>query len=597
VRRAHWLSHNVNSESVHSAIWVDTETTPKTDKQGVTTHHLRFGWACYQRTRVSGDWTAEEWLRFTTREQFWNWLESKLRGKIRLHVFAHNWAFDAAVLGAFEILPRRGWVLRQAVIDSPPVILTWRKSGMTIRVLDTLNWWRMPLAAIGDSLDLPKLKMPGPKAGRRAWDIYARNDVEIIRRAVREWLAFLQAYDLGNFGPTLASQAIRAFRHRFMDHKILIDDDIEALQLARDALHGGRTEAFRIGRINGPVYCLDVNSMYPAVMADGEFPTVLRLHARNPTHEELNRWLESYCVVARVCLTTSRRRYAAVANDKLLFPIGRLRLALTTPDLRDAIAHGEVESIDEASVYERAPIFSRFVREIYALRQDAMGKGERVRVWLLKILLNSLYGKFAQRGEVWNTVEQTPDLTLGVWREIDLETGRVYSYRRFAGQVQLRAVQPESHDSHPAIAAHITAEARARLWQLMQVATEREVMYVDTDSLYVSQKGFDRLRLHIDPRKLGSLKHEATHEWMQIHGAKDYAYPGHVVCKGVRPKAAWIASNAAVQEQWSTLVGLLRRGDLGAPTTVSVTKVLHRVYEKGDVSADGAVSPFALRQW
>lgn len=382
-----------------------------------------------------------------------------------------------------------------------------------------------------------------------------------------------------------------------MDHKILIDDDAEALQLARDALHGGRTEAFRIGKIRGPVYCLDVNSMYPAVMADGEFPTVLRLHARNPTHEELSRWLESYCVVARVRLTTSRRRYAAVANDKLLFPIGRLCLALTTPDLRDALAHGEVDAIEEAAVYDRAPIFSRFVREIYALRQDAMVKGEKVRVWLLKILLNSLYGKFAQRGEVWNTVDQTPDLTVSVWREVDLVTGRVYSYRRFSGQVQLRDVQPESHDSHPAIAGHITAEARARLWLLMQAATEREVYYVDTDSLYVSQKGFDRLRHYIDPRKLGSLKHESTHEWLQIHGAKDYAYPGHVVCKGVRSRARWLSPNVAEQEQWSTLVGLLRRGSLSAPTTVTVTKVLHRVYEKGAVSADGAVSPFSLRQW
>jgi DNA polymerase family B len=597
VRQAHWLSSNSKSETVHAIIWTDTETKPIKRANGITAHKLRFGWACYQRTRTGTDWTEPEWYRYTTYVQFWNWLESKLRPKIRLHVFAHNWAFDGPVLSAFSELPRRGWQLKLAVIESPPVILTWRRDTMTVRMLDTLNWWRMPLAKIGEGLKLPKLPMPAMNASKRRWDTYARNDVEIIRRAILEWLAFLQDYDLGNFGPTLASQAMRAFRHRFMEHKILIDDNPHALQLARESLHGGRTEAFRIGKVKGPIYCLDVNSMYPAVMASCRFPTILRLHARRVTLSELKRWLIYYAAVARVRLYTKRNRYAYVHNGRLVFPTGKLRIVLTTPDLIDAFRHREVIAVEEAAIYEHEPIFAKFVREIYKLRQTAMREKKPVRVWLLKILLNSLYGKFAQRGETWETVEQIQDQTIASWKELDYESGRVYSYRRFAGQLQLKTVDPEAHDSHPAIAAHITAFARSRLWDLMQTAQPSTVYYCDTDSLFVNRVGMKRLRGRLDPTQLGSLKHEATFGWILIHGAKDYRMPGKRVTKGVRASATWITPNVVKQEQWSSLIGLLGGGNLSAPTTKVVQKTLSRVYEKGNVSSSGAVSPFVLSDW
>lgn len=597
MRRPHWLARNSHSESVHAALWVDTETDQVPIGDGAVEHHLRFGWACFQRTRKGNDWTEPEWTRFEDYGAFWDLVESKVRPKTRLFIFAHNWSFDGPVLSMFDQLPERGWRLVQAVIDGPPIILVWRKGSKTLKFLDTLNWWRMPLARIGESLSLPKLKMPGKRAGSAAWDRYARNDVEIIRRAVLEWLAFLDHYDLGTFGPTLASQAIRAFRHRFMAHDILIDDNAGALQLARESLHGGRTEAFRIGRVPGPVHCLDVNSMYPAVMADGLYPTTLRLFAKRVSLVELRRWLSSHAVVAMVQLETSRNRFAHVHNKRLVFPVGRIRTALTTPDLIDALKHGEIVRIESAAVYDQAPIFKGFVEQLYRLRQDAMHAGDNVRTWLLKILMNSLYGKFAQRGQKWETTAQTKDRSIASWREVDVESGRVFSWRRFAGQVQLRSVDPEALDSHPAIAAHITARARSLLWDLIQLAGPQEVLYVDTDSLWTTEQGRAALHGSEDPKRLGALKHEGCFQWFDVFGAKDYATPEKRAVKGVRTTATWRAPNVVEQEQWSSLAGLLAAGRLSAPVTRPVVKTLRRIYEKGDVHDDGAVSPLTLREW
>jgi DNA polymerase elongation subunit (family B) len=362
-------------------------------------------------------------------------------------------------------------------------------------------------------------------------------------------------------------------------------------------LHGGRTEVFRMGRVRGPVHCLDVNSMYPAVMATESFPTSLRLFARNVSIAELTRWLEAHAVVARCRLRTERRRFACVHKGRLVFPIGRLSLALTTPDLKDALEHGEVESVECAAVYDQAPIFARFVAELYSLRAKATAAREDVSSWLLKILMNSLYGKFAQRGEKWETIGQTKDRSVQSWVEWDVVGGQRYRFRQFGGAVQQRSVEPEGHDSHPAIAAHITAYARARLWSLIQLAGPAEVFYVDTDSLFVSHRGLSRLRPHLDSARLGALKYERRHEWLRVFGAKDYATPDKRVTKGVRASATWLAPNVVSQEQWSSLPGLLGSGQLKAPTTRNVVKTLRRVYEKGVVEIGGSVSPLDLRDW
>lgn len=597
MRFAHRLRENKSVAMPHSAVWVDTETRPKRRPDGTIEHWLAFGWCCFRRTRKANEWCESEWHRFTTPSQFWSIVEARCRPHTRTYIFAHNWAFDAPVLQTFDVLRERGWQMTKTVVESPPVIMTWCKPGLSITMLDTLNWWRMPLKSVGKSLGLPKLEMPPLTARKKEWDTYAKRDVEIIERVCLEWWEFLVSHDLGSFAPTLASQALRAFRHRFMDHDILIDNNLKALTLARESLHGGRTEAFRLGKIDGPIYVLDVNSMYPFVMRDNMYPTALRMHARISNVRELTKWLKDWCVIARVRLQTKRPRYAITQAGKVMFPIGRIETCLTTPDLIDAVEHDEIRSIIECSVYTRAPIFSRFVTELYAERQKAAAEGNTVRVWLLKILMNSLYGKFAQRGDVWETIAATQDNDIRVWKEIDADTGVVRNFRQFGGIVQQKNGERESLDSSPAIAAHVTAYARAQLWNLMLTAEQQNVFYCDTDSLFVNDDGRMKLSHFINPSTLGALKEESVHQWILIHGLKDYVTPVSSKTKGAKANAKWLAPNVLEQEQWSSLPGLIRSGDVHAPTTKTVRKTLRRTYDKGIVSPCGDVSPLVVRHW
>lgn len=597
MRRAHWLKGNKGTPLPHAAVWVDTETDQRQTAPGVLEHTLRFGWACYQRTRPDGAWTSPEWFRFDSREGLWAWLETKARPRVRLYVYAHNWAFDALVLGMFDQLPARGWKLTRAIIESPPVIVSWRRDRSTVECLDTLNWWPMPLRDLGAHVGLPKLRPPGRGSSPSRWDAYCRRDVEVIRRATHEWWQLLRKHELGGYAKTIAAQAMRAFRHRFLAHRVLIDENIGALLTAREGLFGGRTEAYRIGRVRGPISCYDVNSMYPDVMTTNEVPTVLRLFARAPTRAEWSRWIASWACVARVKLVTDEPVYPYRLHGRLVFPVGAFETTLTTPDLRQAAERGHLRSVSAIALYESAPLFAPYIEALYKLRSEAIAARDPVNSWLLKLLLNSLFGKFAQRGQVWSEIGPGEPGAVRTWRDVDYDTGQTDDYAEFGGVIQRRSWEQESHDSHPAITAHVTAHARRRLWQLMERAGRDEVLYVDTDSLWVTSEGARRLDRLVHPTALGALKLVETVEWLLIHGVKDYATPARVVCKGVRSSAVWTTPTTAVQEQWSGIRAMVELGRLDAPRTKTRVLRLLRRYEKGTVGRDGRVSPIRLAEW
>jgi hypothetical protein len=596
LRCQHWLRGNKACDSPANALWFDTETHERRIDATTVAHELSMGWGCYQRRERGDTWREPVWQRFTTVEGFWDFVESRLRPRICLYLFAHNLAFDLPVLDAFGQLPARGWTLKRACIESPPVILKWVRAGQSLIALDTLNWWRTSLSALGESIGIPKLAFPSAVALQAEWDTYCRRDVEVIRHACLRWWGFLRENNLGGFAPTLAGQSMRTFRHKFMSHRILIDDHEPALAIARSALYGGRVECFRIGTIKNTVYHYDVTSMYPAVMQGNLYPTILRGFSKLVSTRDVSVAMESFCCVAEVTLHTEVPRYPLRVDGRLCFPVGTFRTTLTSPEIAPALALGHITEVHALALYDRAPIFDEFVQWFYAHRCDAKSAGDDVGAWLYKILLNSLYGKFGQRGEHWESAGTVSDVGARSWTDVDAETGVVTRMRALGGLLQRCLRDHEARDSHPAIAAHVTAYARERLWYFLELAGRENVLYCDTDSLLVTEAGKQPLNRHVNPAALGSLKIEGIYDEVSLRGLKDYSAGDHRVVKGVSKKAIWIDDATVSQESWSSLLGLVEAGDLTAPTTKTVTKHLTRLYKKGTVSKHGRVLPFQFER-
>jgi hypothetical protein len=573
---------------------IDTETTQHQVDPLTTEHRLELGVALYSRRLRSGKWSEPKRLDFEGPEVLFDWLETLVPKKERLVCLAHNWSFDAQVLGWFQSWPARGWEMGMGVIDGPPWIVSWSKDKHRVDMLDTMNWWPIPLARLGESLGIQKGSWEVSKADPVALREYCAQDALIVLRAVQRLADFVLSEDLGGFASTAAGQAYRAWRHAFMGHQVLVHADEEVLALERSAYHGGRVECRRIGPIQGPLFLLDVTSMYPSVMLEHDYPTVVKHHYKRVSVESLTRWLDGFLAVADVTLEVDSPAYGVVHNGRLIFPVGTFRTTLTTPELRRALSRGEILEVHSCALYEGAPIFRTYVEAFWARRLEAQREGNPIASDFYKLLLNGLYGKFGQGGRRWEIIAQVPDFTPKTMEVLDADTGDHLRFRQLGGAVQVLRTDPETSESCPAIAAHVTAYARLRLWNLAEQAGLEHVYYMDTDSLLVDEEGAINLAPEIAPGTLGKLKIELECTDAELWGPKDYRMGNKVRTKGVRSKATRTDAGGWEQDCFRSMVGALRAGEAARMIVTRVTKFLRRRYLKGMVRPDGGVDPFRL---
>ena len=580
MRPWHILKKNARSETAHNLIFFDTETKPERLPDGSERDWLWFGWMCVIQRNSKGAWGRPRWYRFKTVSEFWRKIATVTRAKSRWFLFCHNTSYDLPVLDIFGVPVKRGWKVEGAVIEAPPTIITLKRDSVTLVLLDTLNWWRMPLKTLGEKVKLAKLKMPRADQSPARWDAYCRRDVKVMVRMVLTWMDFLKSNDLGGFAPTLAAQCFRTFRHRFMSHEIIIDADERSHVLSREAYHGGRVECFKLGRQEGPITGVDINSMYPSVMAENDYPHKLLGTYESQDQGRWGRLVKDFCIVARCVVHADAPCYPAMIDGRLNFPLGEFATTLCTPEIVLAMERGELLSMTDMSVYEKAPIFSAYVNFMWTRRLQAQDEGDAVSDWLFKHLGTNLYGKFGQTGMVYETSDHIEDKRCFKTDIYDADKGKWMKLRALGGLLQVMSREGESSHSFPAIAAHVTAYGRVLLWRYIERAGIRNLLYTDTDSLYLTAAGARRLKTDIDPRALGKLKTLGTWDYMHIHGLKDYELPTEIKRKGVRKDAEQLNANTFRQTQWSSLKGLVGLGDVTAPRRKKITKVLSRTYHK-----------------
>ncbi|MHA2264786.1 MAG: DNA polymerase, partial [Candidatus Thorarchaeota archaeon] len=548
--------------------------TQEEEKDGVKTHRMKMAWTCRVRYAKSGKAVKQKWIEWRTPEKMCAWIESAVIEKTVLWMFAHNAFFDLQSSGFFPHFTAAGWQLQFYYDQGLTYILVCRKDRRVIKVVSTTNYFACSLAKLGDMAGLPKLEANFETCDRAELSRYCHRDVEIIRAAMESYFAFIRRNDLGSFSMTLPSQSMRAFRHRFMDKKIYIHKHPQVQQLERDAYFGGRTECFQIGKIEGgPVATLDVNSMYPHVMSTQSVPVQLVDYLDQPDVSWLKDALVRHCVVSRCVIETSEPLYAGLA---------------------EALKRGHIVGLGETAAYKKAVLFRRFVEELYRLRQEYQGRGDGVWAFLCKKLMNSFYGKWAQRrpvSEVETVVE--PE---GYRREevLDLVTGRTFlEYQLMNRRVTIQDDEP-ANGSFVAISAHITEAARMLLWSLIEQASPAQVLYCDTDSLKLRERDIGNLNHQLHPTKLGKLKVEKVSEDLTIWGLKAYSEGGQWKIKGIPRRAKARAGHVYEYEHFLGSASHMRRCQMTGMISETMVKRLKLVYEKGIVQSDGSVQPFVF---
>ncbi len=560
----HRLKENTRVETPSWMVFVDTEAQIDKLDDSVQHHSLWFGYAECWRIRMDRKrrYYLYKDLLFTEYHELWDLVTTYTnKSKVSIYVVAHNWQYDAALLQIKALVEQYGFTTSFLAIDQGAFIVKLKRNDLNLILLDSTNYFHTSLAALGSSIGLEKLGTPWNTDDLDVWIEYCIRDVTVMRTAMFRFIDFIVEHDLGSFAPTAASQALHAYRHRFMTQTILFHDRQRVIDMEREAYHGGRTEAFYIGSVKQTIYALDINSMYPSVMRDHDYPYELLGSNSQCTLDQLAKLCAHYCVTARVTVETEQNVYPVMHNNRLVFPVGQFETSLSTPELMYGLEHDHIKSIAYVAWYKRAKLFEDYVTYLYRLRQEYKDEGNKAFDLMVKLLLNSLYGKFGQRGVEWIDTNYCGDIPEGV-REfcaLDPETGRVKQYRIVLDRLQERATRGETLNTFVAIAAHVTAYARMKLWRLIQKAGPKHVYYCDTDSLYVDDEGFNHLGDEIDPSRLGALKLETKAFSATIYGLKDYQLDDKEKHKGIRSTAKLIADATYQQERFSSWIALHKR--------------------------------------
>lgn len=620
MRKTHYWKAAGRTAAPSEILVFDCETRagPESMVDGGEFHRLRLGCAVAYRLE-RGRRTRQDKLHFREPDELWSFIAGRLSRQRPLHVFGHNLAYDLAAADVWPRLESERFACSKAILEGGILLIEGEYDGKGIVFCDTFNYYKCSLSTIGASLGLPKGTMPDWAAPDDEWYDYCMRDVEVTALAVDRLIAFVRENELGPWQPTIASLAFSAFRRRFMSHKVLVHSYPEPLRVERAAYYGGIVDTRYVGEVkSSPVHELDVVSMYPHVCTF-TLPAVFKGWSDALTVDGLADKMTRYFVTADVEIDTPDETYPYRVGKRVYYVTGRFRTCLSHPELQTAVRAGHVVGCHAATWHTRETIFKDYMEFFTRKKGEYRAAGNDAFAAIAKYYANSLYGKAGQLtprwaawdGATFEEIERQNGLRPGTLSKLASnpppmsgyegghsvpEYGLRLELRHLFGLLEVKIGQTESRDSCPAVAAAVTSYARTYLRGLQRAAGDGNVYYSDTDSLWVSDAGLERLARagHVVPGVLGKLEHKGTYQRMHIFAPKDYVADDVIKTKGVRRNAGVTSDGRYVQLQFPSAKEMLLGGHSGGVYCPIVVKRLRRANDHCVTGPDGWTRPWRV---
>lgn len=559
-------------------------------------HRLKIGWTCFCKYEKGRGLRGDIWYLWRDTKRLWTYVTQLATSKTPLFIFGHNIFFDLQVSDFFYYLTLWGWTLDFVYDKGLVYILIIRKGRKCIKCISTTNYFPAKLEEVGTFLGVPKLSIDFNKCSEKELIRYCKRDTLILRKLINHYLLFIDKHDLGKFHFAKGGQAFGAYRYRFMNKAIYPHSNEKVQELELKAYGGARTECKFLGKVKGNSFvALDVNSLYGYVMKKNEFPKKLIHYVEYPTLDMLSNALKSFCVIAKVQIDTNETAYLKHYQFKAFFPLGRFEAYLCTEGLRYALKHNHIFSIIEMAVYEKVDLFSEYVDYFAALKEKYAREKNSIMRHFAKDILNSLYGKFAQRRDV--LVSEYRIDYKGYYKEQTYDTilRRTETLTKMFNKVWITYGSEFCSNSFIAISAHVTEYARFYLYKIMKQVGIDNVLYTDTDSLKIRTKHLPKLKKYIHPYKLGMLKIEDRFKEFEIYGAKYYRTEKELKIKGVPHNAKKIGKYKYQYTSFLKQSTHLRAQVTRFSITQQVVKVVKPFYNKGIVLKSGRIIPITFK--
>lgn len=638
----HYLRRNDGTSTPQQLVFVDC--LPNRCYLG--NERVRFGerLLCGSACRVrleAGELRHLEWIDFARWKDFWKWMEVQfIPGRapwlvgyglgrqlvwLRWHNLVDRGWFTIPMddVPAPEELGAEGPADRPPkgmyVDDDPPFICKARRKRSGFTLVDLRNYWNEPFRKIAELAGSAELPKPGELAELAECQRYCARRAQICADAFTALVRWWHKEDLGHFRYTTPGLALAAFRHRFMKDKILTDYDSFARGLGRASLLGGEVRCGYVGPVltaqqqraqgawagengkvwskAGPVYVLDCNSLYPAVMRDNLYPLRYQCYKRPAELEDVRAWRPYLSLVAHVELESTTHTYPVRRDEQTFFPLGRFDATLAGPELLAAVDRGHVRRVHALAAYGQGKPFKGYVDWFYARRLFARDHLSEAEDRFYKLLLNALPGKLSQRSGGWKLV----NLHVGRarWGEFDYWLERyekIVPGRVVAGYPLLRLPPEELTDGFPLITAFVCSYARLEMERRRALLPPGSFLYQDTDSLHVTEEGYRALKAAglVDTDELGAFKVEGVYQTGEYRGWKDYTLDGTHVISGRKETARDLRPGMYIQDEFQGLEELLKRRPKGFTFGAPVVKRYGVFHPRGRRGPEGLVTPLVL---
>lgn len=299
-------------------------------------------------------------------------------------------------------------------------------------------------------------------------------------------------------------------KYIFNAGKVHYSEDFDII--GRESYAGGRTQVLgEPTRIYSNVLCFDANSLYPSVMLNNPYPSPVKHFREPPSRWKLHQLISKSerLVIAKVLLngqnSSSQFLPAIDETGRRDYQNNMYYGYLCQPEIVAALDRGWVlENVEELYSFQSEFIFKDFVNFFYDLRLKYK-KNNDPREVIVKLILNSLYGKFGQK-DYCKRVENIKEID-HITQFTDWEG--IYEIKNWNNHqgVYLLEMKPSQicENAFSPIAAFVTSYGRVKLLEAIEAT---DAIYCDTDSIF-TQKSFEEISKILDiGDELGEWKQE-----------------------------------------------------------------------------------------
>ena len=639
-----YIKPNHSTRTPTNIIVVDTETRPISNRSNdkSKTHELFLG--CLSHMRYdAGIMRSKSDHMFRTKKQFWKFVDQFHTEKHPVVIYSHNAGFDATILGFWELVRSGEISLKFAVTESPPTILVGHYKCAVLRWYDTLNWFRCSLDELGKSYGIDKLPMPSDYESIVEWTSYCFRDVEIATKAITSVYDFIRENDLGVMRPTVGSQSLQTYRHKFMGRQPIfrvniseegdetVENDVvsiviphtnqEAIEIERAAYCHADRWMYQHGKIcmsddtsdkrtktvdycgtgvpANSIFRLDVNSLFPFAMYLNKFPCRYYDKSDKCTVSDIVRMSKNYGVIAECQIDCDTESYPIKMKGMRIQATGRYWTTLAGPELLSAISKGHVRCIGRSVFYIMEDLFTRYIRFFNNKRKEYSANGNSQFAKLCKHMMTNLYGKFAQMSGKWTNVK---DMDCAVdWCEfhtIDVDTGKMATYRAMNGLVQQYRRDEMADHTFFAIPAYVTSHARMIMKRYINICGEENVYYTYIDSIHCNRAGYDRLNAAglVHPTDIGKLKIEDISDTAEYRNIGDYSFGHSDKISGLSKNARKLSDSEYSVTEFERLDSVIQRGGESVIIISDIVKTVDRRVTCGTVDGNGRCKRLHLQR-